>query len=66
MNEAANVVADDLAQNLIDHRHVGSAADVIAELGLYHREHGLDVAALVVVSKEIVAAVLEVVEHLRP
>lgn len=41
---ATDVMADDLAQNLVDHRHVGLAANMIAELRLYHREHGLDVA----------------------
>ena len=38
LNEHADVVADDLAQRLVDHRHVRLAADVIAELGLDNRE----------------------------
>ena len=44
LDQAANVVADDLARNFIDHCHVSFAADVIAELRLYHREDGFDVA----------------------
>jgi hypothetical protein len=66
LDQAADVVTDDLAQNLVHHRHICLAADVVAELGLYHREHGLDIAALVVVAKKFLAAVLEVVEHLFP
>lgn len=46
LDQTANIVADDLAENFIDHRHVRFAAHVIAELRLDHRERGLDVAAL--------------------
>ncbi|HEX4053303.1 MAG TPA: hypothetical protein VHX86_03470 [Tepidisphaeraceae bacterium] len=56
MDQAADVVADDFAENFTDHRHVGFSADVIAEFGLYHREHGLDIATLVVVAQKIFAA----------
>jgi hypothetical protein len=59
-------MADDLAKNLIDHRHVCFAANVIAELRLNHREYRLDVAAFVVVAQKLFAALLEVVEHLGP
>ena len=34
LNEHADVVADDLAQHLVDHRHRGLATHVIAGLGL--------------------------------
>lgn len=36
LDQAADVMADDLTQYLIDHRNVGLAADVIAEFGLDH------------------------------
>lgn len=55
LDQTANVVADNLAKNFVDHRHVRLAADVIAKLGLNHRKHGLDVAALMVVRGELVA-----------
>ena len=66
LDQATNVVADDFAENFIDHRHIGLAANVIAELRFDHREHGLDVAPLVVVAQKILAAILEIVEHLGP
>lgn len=49
VNQATNVVTDDLAKNLIGHRHFGLATNVIAKLGLYHRKSRLDAVALVVV-----------------
>lgn len=36
LDQTADVVADDFAKNLVHHRHVRLAANVIAELGLYH------------------------------
>jgi Domain of unknown function (DUF6471) len=36
LDQATDAVANDLAENLVDHRHVGLAADVVAELGLAH------------------------------
>ena len=46
LDEHADVVADDLAQDLVNHRHRRLVAHVIAELGLDHRECGLDVLRL--------------------
>src|SRR5262245_62818236 len=34
----ADVVAEELAQDLVDHRRAAAAADVVAELRLDHRE----------------------------
>lgn len=36
VRKAANVVADDFAEDFVHHRHIGLAVDVISELGLYH------------------------------
>jgi hypothetical protein len=66
LNHTADVVADDFAQHFVDHGHVRFAANVIAELGLDHRERGLHVAPLVVVTQEFFPVELEVVIHLAP
>jgi hypothetical protein len=36
LDQAADVVADDLAENFVDHRNVCLAPHVIAKLGLDH------------------------------
>ena len=66
LNEHADVVADDLAQDFVDHRDRSLAVHGIAELGLDHGEVGLDIAALVILRKEVLAPQLEVQEHLLP
>src|SRR5438477_1024902 len=62
LDDAADVVAKEFAENLILHRRVGLAADVVPELGLDHGEGRFRVAAQVVMTHELVAAELEVAE----
>src|SRR5262249_12532043 len=66
LDDAADVVTEELAQDLVDHRRVRLAADVVAELGLDHRERRFHVRTLVVMGKERLALELEEVEHLLP
>jgi hypothetical protein len=46
LNDAAEIVANDLRQRLIHHRRVCARPHGIAELPLDHAEHGFHVAAL--------------------
>jgi len=59
-------VANYFTKNLIDHRRIGLAPNVVPELGFDHRERGFDIASLVVMAQELVATELEVMEHLGP
>jgi hypothetical protein len=45
-------MAQNLRKHLVPHRHVAPAADVVAELGLYHGKRRFDVAPLVVLGEE--------------
>ncbi len=59
----AQVVAQELAEHLVDHRRLSLAAHERIELPLHHREGGLDVAPQMVVLEELLLSVLEVVKH---
>ena len=65
LDEAANIMIENLAQHLVRHRHVGFAAHVIAKLRLDHRERRLDIRPLVIVPHELLAVKGEVMKHLR-
>jgi len=56
MNQDPEVMAEDLRQGLDDHRGIRLAPQIVAELSLDHAERGLDVAPLVVVRQELLAA----------
>ena len=64
LDEAAQVVREQLAQHFVLHRHVGLAPHRVPELPLHHREGGLHVAPFVVVLEVLVALEAEVVERL--
>src|SRR6266700_929537 len=64
LDQTAEVMAEELAQDFIDHRRVGLGANRVPQLPLDHAERGLRVAALVVVGHELVLPEAEVVEHL--
>lgn len=49
LNEAAQIMAQDFAQNFVNLRRAPLASEAFAELRLDHAERRLDVAALVVV-----------------
>ena len=66
MDQDANVVTDELAKHLIDHRDRRLAAHIVSELRLDHAERALNVATLVIVRQEILATEAEVMEHLLP
>lgn len=63
-NQAADVVAENLAQHFILHGHVSLAANRVAKLRFHHAEGRFDVRPLVVVLTELFAAQTEVVERL--
>ena len=65
-DEAADVVAEELAEDFVLHRRVGLAHHAIAELRLDHAEHGLGIAPLMVVLGEVLLIELVVQEHLLP
>ena len=66
LDEDADVVTDQLAKHLIDHRDGRLAAHIVSELRLDHAERALNVAALMIVRQKILAAKAEVMEHLLP
>ena len=59
LNQAANVVADDLAKHFVCHRGRGLASQMVRELPLNHGEHGFRVAPSVVVGQELFLPELE-------
>jgi DNA polymerase-4 len=63
LDQAAEVVAEHLAQHFVDHRHVGLAPHRIAELPLDHRERRFDVRLKVVVGHVLFLLELEVVDE---
>src|SRR6266568_6281706 len=65
-DDAADVVCQHLAQRLVHLASVAFGQQGVTELGLDHREGGLDVGALVVVRPEGVALVGEQVVHALP
>jgi hypothetical protein len=60
LDQATDVVADDLAKHLTDHGVAALASDMIPKLGFDHREGCLDVAPLVIVRQKFVTAELVV------
>ena len=50
LNQAANVVAQELAKHFVLHGHIQLAANRVAELGFDHRKRTLDIRPLVVTS----------------
>ncbi len=65
-NEAAEIMAQDLAKNLVHLSDRRLRPDARAELGLNHGEGRLDIRPLVVVRQELVAAIHEQMKGLRP
>jgi hypothetical protein len=66
VNEDYQVMTQNLAQRFIDHRHIGLAAQGVAELPLHHRKGRFDIRPLVIVGKEILPVEHEVVVHVPP
>jgi len=66
LDQARDVVAEELTQHLVLHRGVTARPDMIAELSFDHAERALHVRALMVVLHEVLAVQREVVEHLTP
>jgi hypothetical protein len=64
LNQARQILANQLAEDFVDHANVASAHDRIPELPLDRRENAFDVAALVIVGQELFPLELEVAEHL--
>src|SRR5947209_3974524 len=55
LNQATDVVTEQLGQRLVHHRRIRLAPQRVAELRLDHAERGHDVAPLVVVGEGVVA-----------
>jgi hypothetical protein len=66
LDKDADVVTDELAKHLIDHCAGRLAAHIVSELRFDHAERTLNVAALMIVRQEILAAEAEVMKHLLP
>src|SRR6185503_14789424 len=64
LNEAADVVAKNLAESFIRLRYVALATDARAELSLDHVERGFNVRPLVIRSQERIAVERIEVKHL--
>lgn len=65
-DQAAEIMAEDLAQNLVDLRGRRLSANAGAKLGLNHVERRLHIRPLVVVLKELFAMISEEVVHTLP
>jgi hypothetical protein len=66
MNKRDKVMTQNLTQSLVNHRHVGLAAETVPKLPLHHAEGRFDVRALVVVLQKLGLSKLKVVVHLPP
>ena len=66
MDQHADIVAENLAEQFVDLRRVALAPQVIPELSLNHGEGGFGVATLVVVRQEVVAVQVVIVVYLLP
>ena len=66
MDQDNEIMAEHLAQRLVDHRNIRLAAKAISEFPLHHGERGLDIRPLVIVLQELRPPELEIVIHLRP
>lgn len=66
LHQHADVVAQDLAKNLVDLPRIALGPQRRAELALYDRERRLDVGPLVVMRQELSAVEREVVVHPGP
>jgi hypothetical protein len=63
LNQAAQVLAEQLAQYFVDHSGIAPAHDRIAEFPLDGRKRGFDVRPLMIMSKEFILPELEKAEH---
>jgi hypothetical protein len=59
-------MAQNFTEDVVLHRHIRLAPDMIAKLRLDHTEGALNVRALMIVSQELLAIEGEVVEHFLP
>ena len=66
LNDTADVVGQNLGQNLVLHGRVGFAPDRISKLRFDHREGTFDVGSEVVSLKKHLSMVVETIEQLRP
>jgi hypothetical protein len=66
LNDAANVVTEDLTQHFIRHGGISLTPYMIAKLRLNHAEGAFDVGPLVIVPQELLAAEGKVMKHLFP
>ena len=65
-DEAAEVVTQDLRENLVDLRRRRLGANAGSKLGLDHMEGGFDIRPLVIVREELLAMVGEELVHSSP
>jgi len=65
MNKHYQIVRENPARSLVNHRDIGLAPQTVSELPPHHAEGGFDVRPLMVVGHEVSAAELKVMEHLR-
>src|SRR5439155_3914964 len=66
VNQHHKIVAEHLAQRLVDHCNVSLTPQRISELAFNHAESGFDVRTLVVMLQELCPLELEIVVHLSP
>ena len=55
LDEAANIVAENLAEDFVGHRHIRLAPHMITKLRLDHAEGAFDLGLFVVVPQELLA-----------
>ena len=66
VNQDNEIVAEYLAQSLVDHRNVRLAAKAIAEFPLHHAKCGFDIRTLVIVLQKVRPPERKVVVHFLP
>lgn len=66
LNNTADIVCQDLSQNLILHGGVCLTPNGVSKLGLDHAERAFDVGTQMIPPQESLSMIMVGVEHLRP
>ncbi len=66
MDQAGEIVTDDLRQCLVDHRNIRSGSQRVTGLSFHHRKTTLYVRAQMVAPEKVFSVGREVAVHVRP
>jgi hypothetical protein len=66
LNDATDIVAENLAQDFVDLRRLSFASQSFTKFAFYHRESAFDVAATVIIFHKLCSVEMEKVKHIFP